>query len=123
MDMRERYISFRFDTETEMAEFIYAIILTNNSTGKSWAFREGFDSDGHSVGVFKHFDKWVHAAFCHDQDCGLATMSKSYAVRRRGDRDYRDNLTYLGAPKHVVYRRYAAVSAQAFTLKLRGKLK
>ena len=123
MDMRERYISFRFDTETETAELLGFFSLDNKDTGKSWDFADGFKSDGTSVGIFKHFGKYVNAAFCHDQDCGLATKQKSYATRRQGDKDYRDNLTYLGAPKHVVYRRYAAVSAQAFTLKLRGKLK
>lgn len=123
MDMRDRYISFRFDTRTEMVEFTHDVILINEDTDKAWGFRKGFDSDGHSVGIFKHFDKWVNAAFCHDQDCGLATKEKNYDIRRQGDKDYRDNLIYLGAPKHVVYRRYAGVSAQAFTLRMRGKLK
>ena len=123
MDMRERYISFRFDTETEMVEFTDDVVLANEDTGKTWVFNRGYESDGHSVGMFKHFDKWVNAAFCHDQACGMATKEKSYDIRRGGDKDYRDNLIYLGAPKTLVYRRYAAVSAQAFALKLRRKLK
>ncbi len=123
MDMRERFISFRFDTKTEEVEFQEDIVLTNEDTGKSWSFKKGFDSDGHSVGIFKHFDKYVNAAFAHDQDCGRATNLKSYSIRRQGDKDYRDNLTYLGASKFTVYRRYSGVSAQSFALKITRKLK
>lgn len=123
MDMRERFISFRFDTKTEMIEFTNDIVLTNDDTDKSWSFKKGFDSDGHSVGIFKHFDEYVNAAFCHDQDCGRATNLKRYDIRRQGDKDYRENLAYLGASKFTVYRRYSGVSAQSFSLRLRGKLK
>lgn len=123
MDMRERFISFRFDTKTEMVEFTDDVVLTNEKTGKSWFFSKGFSSDGTSAGMFKHFDKWVYAAFPHDQDCNRATRENSYDIRCQGDKDYRDNLIYLGAPKLTVFRRYQGVRSYAFTLKLRGKLK
>jgi len=95
-----------------------------NKAGKKWVFYPEWKSDGHSVGsYFKHFDAWTIAALCHDQDCEIANKEGSYKFRRQGDKDYRNNLIELGAPKTTVYRRYAAVSSYAYALRLKGDLK
>lgn len=95
-----------------------------NSKNQPWILRAGWCSDGHSVGkLFKHFDAWTLAALCHDQDCEIANKARSFKMRRAGDKNYKFNLTDLGAPKSTVYRRYAAVSLRTRWLKLTGKLK
>jgi hypothetical protein len=95
-----------------------------NSAGRKWEFKKGDVSDGHSTGTyFRHFDAWVIAAICHDQDCIRANEGKSYAMRRAGDKAYKFNLSDLKAPKTTVYNRYTWVSGYAYKLKLTGKLK
>ena len=95
-----------------------------NSAGMTWNFKKGDISDGHSTGTyFRHFDAWIIAALCHDQDCIKANESKSYKMRRAGDKAYKFNLKDLKAPKTTVYRRHAGVSAYAIKLKITGKLK
>ena len=95
-----------------------------NSKGMIWIFDKGYRSDGHSTGkYFRHFDKVVIAALCHDQDCEEANLIGSYTMRRRGDKAYKLNLKELGASWSTVHRRYAAVSARSRWLKVTGKLK
>jgi hypothetical protein len=94
-----------------------------NSKGREWDFTLVFDSDGHSLGFFKHFDAWTPAALCHDLDCIIANKENSYEIRQEGDFWYKHNLKECGAPSSLVYRRYWGVSSYAYTLKLRGKLK
>lgn len=107
--------------KTVMIEFTedYHLVIG----GKWWWFEKGWQSDGHSVGIFKHFDAWTLAALPHDQTCETANRFKDYSLRRKGDRQYRVNLKALGAPKRVWMRRYAGVSLRAWQLKLTGKLK
>ena len=95
-----------------------------NSKGMKWEFKKGEISDGHSTGTyFRHFDAWVIAALCHDQDCIRANEGKNYKMRRAGDKAYRFNLADLEAPKTAVYNRYAWVSAYAYKLKITRALK
>ena len=95
-----------------------------NSAGMTWNFKKGDTSDGHSTGTyFRHFDAWVIAALCHDQDCVNAAKYESYKMRKDGDKDYRFNLNDLKAPKSTVYRRSAGVRVYAYNLKISGKLK
>ena len=96
----------------------------SNNLGHTWYFTEGDKSDGHSTGsYFRHFDAWVVAALCHDQDCVEANTAKDYKYRRTADKDYKRNLKYLGASWSVIHRRYAAVCGYSRLLKFRGKLK
>lgn len=95
-----------------------------NSAGRTWKFKKGDVSDGHSVGTyFRHFDAWTIAALAHDQDCVNAAKYESYQMRRDGDKAYRFNLADLKAPKSTIYRRYAGISAYAYKLKITGRLK
>lgn len=95
-----------------------------NSAGKTWYFKKGDVSDGHSTGTyFRHFDAWLIAALCHDQDCVNAHKAKSYKMRKAADKAYRFNLIDLKAPWSTVYRRSAGVRAYALKLKLTGRLK
>ena len=95
-----------------------------NSKGLTWHFNKGDVSDGHSIGTyFRHFDAWLIAALCHDQDCIRANEAKSYKMRRYGDRAYKYNLDDLKAPTSTVYRRYAGVSAYSWKLKITKALK
>jgi len=99
-------------------------LTLTNSKGTIWLFKPGWPSDGHSTGkYFKHFDAYTPAALCHDQDCEKANQQKSFSARRKGDKDYRHNLTELGAPNSTVLRRYAAVTTRSYWLRLTGKLK
>ena len=99
-------------------------VFTEDWSWMAWEFKKGDTSDGHSTGdYFRHFDAWVIAALCHDQDCEEANAIGSYAMRRAGDRAYKHNLKELGASRATVYRRYAAVSAYSRWLKLTGELK
>lgn len=96
----------------------------NLKTDKIWHFKEGWRSDGHSIpGPFKNFDRSTMAAMCHDQDCENANNDADYAKRRAGDRNYYDNLRYLGEARHTAWRRYSAVTLRSYKLKLTEKLK
>ena len=109
---------------TCMAVFTKNWSWTNSTTGMTWKFKKGDTSDGHSTGsYFRHFDDVTIAALCHDQDCVKANKDKSYQKRKRGDRSYKWNMINLKASKGKVYRRYAAVSAYARWLKMKGDLK
>lgn len=91
-----------------------------NKSGKEWLFNAGWSTDGHSIpGPFKNFDRLTIAAMCHDQDCERA---KSYEDRIRGDNDYYSNMRDLGGSRTIALRRFAAVRAYSFWLKVRGKL-
>ena len=111
-----------FDYESNKVSIETAGFSYTNGRGHTWTFQEGWHSDGHSVGRFKHFDTQTFAALCHDQDCERANRLENYALRRIGDKDYKYNLAELGAPKTTVLRRYAAVSAMSRWLKFTGKL-
>lgn len=92
---------------------------TNLKTENDWLFPAGWSSDGHSIpGPTKNLDRSTMAAVAHDQDCEL---SSTYQERRAGDRDYYDNLRYLGEARHTAWRRYIAVSLRTYRLKLTGK--
>lgn len=92
---------------------------SNLKTGKSWMFKAGWSSDGHSIpGPTKNLDRSTMAAVSHDFDC---ENYKTYEGRRIGDRDYFDNLRYLGEARHTAWRRYIAVSLRTYRLKLTGK--
>jgi hypothetical protein len=92
-----------------------------NKSGKTWTFKAGWMSDGHSIpGGINSIDRLVQAAFCHDQDCENAI---TYDQRVQGDKDYRDNMRDLGGSRFVAYRRYLAVRGYSKYLKLKGKLK
>ena len=87
-----------------------------NKKGKTWTFKAGWSSDGHSIpGGIHSFDRLVQAALCHDQDCENAT---TYEERRQGDRDYFDNMRELGGSRFVAWRRYIAVSG--YSRKIKG---
>jgi len=95
-----------------------------NSAGMAWNFKKGETSDGHSRGkYFRHFDAWLLAALCHDQDCVRANEEGSYKMRMAGDNAYKFNLFDLGAPKSTVLWSYTGVSIYTYKLKLMGKLK
>ena len=95
-----------------------------NSKGMTWHHKDKGESDGHSTGTyFRHFDFLSIAAFNHDKDCIAANLARSYAMRRAGDRAYKQNLRDLGASWATIHRRYAAVSAYSRWLKLKGDLK
>lgn len=94
---------------------------TNLKTRKSWTFKAGWSSDGHSIpGPMKNFDRSTLAALAHDQDCEDA---KTFKERHLGDMDYYDNMRFLGVARHIAWRRYAAVSARSYRLKLTGEFK
>jgi len=115
---------FDYKNNNVTIEITEDFTYTNNK-GKSWHFKKGWRSDGHSTGsLFKHFDAYTLAALCHDQDCERANVAESYKMRRKGDKSYRYNLKDLGAPKFTVWRRYQAVRGRTVYLhKITRKLK
>jgi hypothetical protein len=121
MKIKSLPVLIHFNTPL-MIEVMEPFTYTNNR-GDSWIFSAGWHSDGHSTGkYFKHFDEYTIAALCHDQDCEESWNTASYSTRVKGDKNYRINLTELGASKSTVYRRYAAVSARTKWLWITGKI-
>lgn len=128
MDMREMkslpcIMHFDRKGNVVMIQLIYDLTLTNDKGGV-WHFEKWWKSDGHSTGeYFRHFDAWLAAALCHDLDCENAEKTGDVSIRKQGDKDYKYNLDYLGAPESTEVRRFVGVSIYRRFLRMMGKLK